>query len=55
MFRRKIMNEYELITYLLILMGVSYTSFKVGVSEGIADAIYYFEEKGIINLSSKEE
>jgi len=54
MFRRKIMNEYELITYLLILIGVSYTSFKVGVSEGIADAIYYFEEKGVIRFTEEE-
>lgn len=48
------MNEYELITYLLILSGVSYTSFKVGVSEGIQDAIYYFEEKGVIKFDKED-
>tara|TARA_B100001564_G_C20502707_1_gene606970 strand:+ start:185 stop:349 length:165 start_codon:yes stop_codon:yes gene_type:complete len=54
MFRRKIMNEYELIAYVLILSGVAYTSFKIGVSEGIQDAIWYFEEKGVIKQRDEE-
>jgi|TARA_B100001094_G_C18141379_1_gene778086 hypothetical protein len=54
MLRRKIMNEYELIAYILVLSGVAYTSFKIGVTEGIQDAIFYFEEKGVIKLDKED-
>ncbi len=48
------MNEYELIAYILVLSGVAYTSFKIGVTEGIQDAIFYFEEKGVIKLDKED-
>lgn len=48
------MSEIELITYLLILIGVSYTSFKIGITQGIQDAIWYFEEEGVIEFDKED-
>jgi len=47
-------NEYEFIMYMLILVGVSYTSFKLGVTEGIQDTIHFFHEKGVIQLDDED-
>lgn len=47
-------NEYEFIVYMAILVGVSYTSFKLGVTEGIQDTIHFFHEKGVIQLDDEE-
>ena len=47
------MSEIEIIAYLLVLIGVSYTSFKIGNTQGIQDAIWYFEDEGL--LTKKQE
>ena len=48
------MNEYELIAYMLVLSGVAWTSYKIGTTEGIQDAIRYFHEKGVIELDDED-
>jgi len=47
-------NETEFIVYMLILVGVSYTSFKLGMTEGIQNTLHFFHEKGVIQLDEED-
>ena len=44
------MQEELLILMVVIMLGCSYTSYRIGTREGIGMAIDYFHNEGIITL-----
>lgn len=47
-------NEIEFLMYLAVLMGCAYTSYQVGLSEGIHRTIRFFHEEGVIDLNDED-
>jgi len=44
------MSEDLIILGILLMMGCAYTSYRIGTREGIAQAIDYFAEQGVIEV-----
>ena len=44
------MSDEMIILGIMLLMGCAYTSYKIGTREGIAMAIDYFNEAGLIDV-----
>ena len=44
------MSDEFIILGIMLLLGCAYTSYKIGTREGIAQAIDYFSEAGLIDV-----
>jgi len=48
------MQETEFITLMVIMIGCAYSSYRVGLREGIKRSIEFFEGEGLLTLEDEE-